>query len=126
MEAAMKAFDRVLTAFGLLLLLSVRADAHDASMPHHEWFNKQEMNPAAQRRLGLSYKSCCNNGDVFRTRFRVGEDRSDQWQYLKDGEWKTIPADIVKEGDTPDHMPVVFINRHTGMELCFFVPQGGL
>ena len=64
----MKAFDRVLTTFGILLLLAVRADAHDSSMPHHEWFNKQEMNPTVQRRLGLPYKSCCNNGDVFRTR----------------------------------------------------------
>ena len=44
----MKAFDRVLTTFGILFLLSLRADAHDPSMPHHEWFNKQEMNPAAQ------------------------------------------------------------------------------
>ena len=34
----MKAFGRVLTTFGILLL-SFRADAHDASMPHHEWFN---------------------------------------------------------------------------------------
>jgi len=122
----MKAFDRVLTTFGFLLLLAVRADAHDSSMPHHEWFNKQEMNPTVQRRLGLPYKSCCNNGDVFKTRFRVGEDRSDQWQYLKDGEWKTIPPDVIKEGDTPDHTPVLFINRSTGQELCFFVPQGGL
>ena len=81
----MKAFGRVLTTFGILLLVSFRADAHDASMPHHEWFNAQEMNPAARQRLGVPWKSCCDNGDVFRTRFRVAEDRSDQWQYLKDG-----------------------------------------
>jgi hypothetical protein len=124
MEAAMKAFGRVLT-FGILLL-SFGADAHDPSMPHHEWFNKQEMNPAARQRLGVPWKSCCDNGDVFKTRFRVGEDRSDQWQYLKDGEWKTIPPDIIKEGDTPDHTPVLFINKYTGVELCFFVPLGGL
>ena len=122
----MKAFGRVLTTCGILLLLAVRAGAHDPSMPHHEWFNKQEMNPAVQRRLGLSYKSCCNNGDVFKTRFRVAEDRSDQWQYLRDGEWKIIPPDIIKESDTPDRTPVLFINRSTGQELCFFVPQGGL
>ncbi len=46
----MKAFDRVLTTFGILLLLSFRADAHDPSMAHHEWFNAQEMNPAASLR----------------------------------------------------------------------------
>jgi hypothetical protein len=126
MEAAMKAaFGRVLI-FGLLVLFSTRVDAHDPSTPHHEWFSKQEMNPAARRRLGVPWKSCCDNGDVFKTRFRVGEDRSDQWQYLKDGEWKIIPPDVIKEEDTPDHLPVLFINRHTGVELCFFVPRGGL
>ena len=36
---------------------------------------------------------CCSNGDVLETRFRVSEDGSDQWQYLKDGEWKIIPPD---------------------------------
>jgi len=35
----MKAFDRVVTTFGILLVLSFRADAHDPSMAHHEWFN---------------------------------------------------------------------------------------
>ena len=89
----MKAFDRVLATFAILFLLSARVGAHDPSMPHHEWFNKQEMNPTAQHRLGLAYKSCCSNGDVFKTRFRVSEDGSDQWQYLKDGEWKIIPPD---------------------------------
>jgi hypothetical protein len=122
----MKAFDRLLTTFGILLLLSVGVGAHDQSMLHHEWFNKQEMNPATRERLGVPWKSCCDNGDVFKTRFRVGGDRSDQWQYLKDGEWKIIPPDIIKESDTPDHTPVLFIHKHTGEELCFFVPQGGL
>ena len=45
--------------------------AHDASMPHHEWYNKQEMNPAARERIGVPWKSCCENGDVFKTRFRI-------------------------------------------------------
>src|SRR5882757_8556152 len=113
MEAAMKAFDRVLMC--TLLLVSFRADAHDPSMAHHEWYNKQEMSPAAQLRLGVPYKSCCDNGDVYKTRFRVGEDRSDQWQYLKDGQWRIVPPDIIKEEDTPDHLPALFINRSTGM-----------
>jgi hypothetical protein len=126
MEAAMMAFGRVLAMFGILLLVCFRAGAHDASMPHHEWFNAQEMNPAARQRLGVPWKSCCDNGDVFKTRFRVAEDRSDQWQYLKDGQWRAIPPDIIKEEDTPDHLPVLFINKHTGTELCFFVPKGGL
>jgi hypothetical protein len=110
----------------VFLCVPLGAQGHDERMPHHEWFNKQEMNPAVRKRLGLFYKSCCDNGDVFQTRFRVGEDHSDQWQYLKDGQWKLIPPDIIKDEDTPDHLPVLFINKQTGVELCFFVPRGGL
>ena len=99
--------------------------AHDASMPHHEWYNQQEINPAARQRLDIAYKSCCDSGDVYKTRFRVGADNSDQWQYLKEGQWKVIPPDIIKEEDTPDREPVLFINKYDGRELCFFVPKGG-
>ena len=35
----MKAFGRVTTTFGILLV-SFCADAHDASMPHHEWLTE--------------------------------------------------------------------------------------
>jgi hypothetical protein len=113
----------VLVAF---LCVPLSAQSHDSTMQHADWFNKQEMNPAARDRLGVPWKSCCDNGDVFKTRFRVAEDNSDQWQYLKDGQWKVIPPDIIKEGDTPDHVPVLFINKNNGMELCFFVPKGGI
>src|SRR5439155_24877339 len=113
MEAGMKAFGRVLTMFGILLV-SFGADAHDPSMPHHQWFNAQEMNPAARERLGVPWKSCCDNGDVFKTRFRVGEDRSDQWQYLKDGQWKVIPPDIIKDGRNTRQRPGAFQQKYTG------------
>jgi hypothetical protein len=112
--------------WGIFLCSPGLVVAHDASMPHHEWFNKQEMNPAARERIGVPWKTCCDNGDVFKTRFRVAADRSDQWEYLKDGEWKIIPPDIVKNEDTPDREPVLFINKNNGMELCFFVPHGGI
>ena len=95
-------------------------------MPHHEWFNKQEMNPAAQQRLGVPWKSCCDNGDVFKTRFRVAEDRSDQWQYLKDGSGKRSRPTSSRKRIRRTILPVLFINKHTGVELCFFVPKGGL
>ena len=120
----MKAIDGVLMCS--LLLLSFRAEAHDPSAPHHEWFNAQEMNPAARDRLGVPWKSCCDNGDVFKTRFRVADDHSDQWQYLKDGQWKVIPPDIIKNEPSLDNDPILFINKATGEELCFFKPQGGL
>jgi hypothetical protein len=32
----------------------------------------------------------------------------------KDGVWKVVPFDIIKDEDTPDRQPVLFINRHTG------------
>jgi hypothetical protein len=117
-----------LVRFALLLTflcVPLAVQAHDSTMQHADWFNNQVMNPAARDRLGVPWKSCCDNGDVFKTRFRVAEDNSDQWQYLKDGQWNVIPPDIIKEGDTPDHVPVLFINKNTGMELCFFVPKGG-
>jgi hypothetical protein len=84
------------------------------------------MNDAARQRLNVPYKSCCDAGDHFKTRFRVASDNSDQWEYFKDGEWKLVPPDIVKDEDTPENQPVLFINRHTGVELCFFVPRGGI
>lgn len=118
-----------LVRFALLLTflcVPLAAQAHNSTMQHADWFNNQVINPAARDRLGVPWKSCCDNGDVFKTRFRVAEDNSDQWQYLKDGQWKVIPPDIVKEGDTPDHVPVLFINKNNGMELCFFVPKGGI
>ena len=118
-----------LARFALLLTflcVPLAAHAHDSTMQHADWFNNQQMNPAARERLGVPWKSCCDNGDVFKTRFRVAADNSDQWQYLKDGQWKVIPPDIIKEGDTPDHVPVLFINKSNGMELCFFVPKGGI
>jgi hypothetical protein len=89
-------------------------------MAYHEWFNAQKRNPAAQERVGVPWNACCDNGDVFKARFRVNDDRSDQWQYLlKDGQRKQVPPDVVKEEDTPDHQPVLFVTRHTGEELCF-------
>ena len=37
-----------------------------------------------------------------------------------------VPGDIVKEDDTPENKPVLFINKYTGQELCFIVPKGGI
>ena len=117
----------LLRAVPWLMMLSfpMAAQAHDPSHPHSDWYNRQTMNDAARLRLGVSYKSCCDAGDHYRTRFRVAGDNSDQWEYLKDGEWKIVPPDIIKEDETPENQPVLFVNKHTGQELCFFVPKGG-
>lgn len=111
----------------MFLCVPVSTLAHDPSTHKHaEWFNKQEMNPAARERLGVPWKSCCDNGDVYKTRFRVAPDNTDQWQYFREGQWKVIPPDIIKEEDTPDREPVLFISKYSGVELCFFLPKGGI
>jgi hypothetical protein len=91
-----------------------------------KWFESQQMNEAARRRLDVPYKSCCDNGDVFRTRFRVGVSNEDQWEYLDGATWKVIPADIIKDDPSLDSEPILFRNRRDGRELCFFKPNGGL
>lgn len=115
--------------FAAGVLASLRdARAHDASHPHAHWYNNQTINEAARQRLNVPYKSCCDAGDHYKTRFRVAADNSDQWQYQdkQTGAWKVIPPDIIKDEATPENQPVLFINRHTGVELCFFVPRGGI
>src|SRR5688572_10751993 len=64
-------------AFTLTFLRSGKVWAHDHSDPHAAWYKSQQMNPEAQQRLGVPYKSCCDAGDVFPTRFRVGEKHQD-------------------------------------------------
>ena len=122
--------DAIVRAVLLCLFLCVPTAvlAHDpAHHEHAEWYNKQTMNEAARKRLNVPYKSCCDAGDHYRTRFKVADDNSDQWLYLaKNGQWKIVPPDIIKEDETPENQPVLFINKHNGVELCFFVPKGGI
>ena len=91
-----------------------------------KWFESQQMNEGARRRLDVPYKSCCDNGDVFRTRFRVGVNNEDQWEYLDGGTWRIIPSDIIKDEPSIDQEPILFRNRTDGRELCFFKPNGGI
>lgn len=104
--------------------------AHDSTHKHADWFNNQEMTPASRERMQVPWKSCCDAGDHFQTRFRLVEDGSkygtETYEYLKDGVWKIIPADIVQRKPTPDGSPVLFINKYTGVELCFFIDREGI
>src|SRR3954454_7202648 len=109
-----------------LLAVAFPASAHDPSHAHASWFNSQTINEAARERLNVPHKACCDAGDHFKTRFRLPADNSDQWEYFKDGVWKVVPPDIIKDEETPENQPVLFINRHTGVELCFFAPRGGI
>jgi hypothetical protein len=88
-----------------------------------EWYEKQEVNPAAQKRLNVTFKSCCKNGDVFLTQFRVGqgEHGDDEWWYLQKGAWKRIPDDVIHWGEyAPDGRATLFLYVSGGQELCFY------
>lgn len=86
------------------------------------------MNPAAQKRLGVDWKSCCEHGDVVKTKFHVEvDDGKDAWYYIKDGEWKRVPPDIIHWGEhAPDGQPTLFVYQSTGQELCFYPPEEGI
>jgi hypothetical protein len=64
----------------------------------NQWYKDQQMNTATWERLGSpSWKGCCEKGDVFKTRFRVGQGQhgDDEWWYFKDGVWnkyRPIPS----------------------------------
>jgi hypothetical protein len=120
-------------AFGYLGL--ARADENpekdrsqwaQSSPERQRWFRSQIMNETAQKRLNVPWKSCCDNGDVFRTRFRVGTVGEDVWEYLDGEAWKVIPADIIKESPSLDAEPILFRSKRTGVEYCFFKPNGGI
>jgi hypothetical protein len=120
-----------MSALALMLVVSPASSEWkpgyaQASPERQQWFQSQQINPNAQKRLGVSFKSCCDNGDVFKTRFRVSNNGGDQWEYLDGDTWKLIPADIIHDEPSLDNTPVLFKNRLTGMELCFFKPQGGI
>jgi hypothetical protein len=120
-----------MSALALLLAVSPassewKPEYAQASPERQKWFQSQQINPNAQKRLGVSFKSCCDNGDVFKTRFRVSNNGGDQWEYLDGETWKIIPADIIHEEPSLDNTPVLFKHRLNGVELCFFKPQGGI
>jgi hypothetical protein len=119
--------------FALALLLVVtpassewKAEYANSSPERQQWFQSQRLSPETQKRLNVPFKSCCDHGDVFKTRFRVGNDGGDQWEYLDGDNWKTIPPDIIHEEPSLDNTPILFKDRMNGQELCFFKPQGGI
>ncbi len=129
----------VVFAFGLAIAFGylglARADENpdkdrsqwaQSSPERQRWFRSQIMNDSAQKRLNVPWKSCCDNGDVFRTRFRVGTVGEDVWEYLDGDAWKVIPADIIKENPSLDTEPILFRSKRTGVEYCFFKPNGGI
>lgn len=107
------------------------------SLAKDSWYEQQEMTPGAQQRLAAWFKSCCDGGDTFKTRFRSVENDGSEWgkehyQYLKGGEWLDIPPDIVHHGKTPDGQPVLFLYSYDnspipyGTPICFIIDGAGI
>ena len=86
---------RYLSAFVLLLVVTPassewKPEYAQANPERQQWFQSQRINPDAQKRLNVPFKSCCDNGDVFKTRFRVGTANEDQWEYLDGDGYATL------------------------------------
>lgn len=101
------------------------ADGKFNNAPNRDWYQAQEINPEARTRLNVSWKSCCNNSDVVKTRFRVDRTTAaDQWWYLDDNTWRQVPADIIHWNDpTPDGQPILFV--YSGKPTCFYPGDSG-
>lgn len=107
------------------LLTGAHAEWDGVKTANSAWYEAQQINPEAQLRLGVSWKSCCNHSDVVKTRFRVDRTTSeDQWWYLDGNTWRLVPADIIHWNDpTPDGQPVLF--AYTGIPTCFYPGETG-
>lgn len=108
-----------------LFATNVKAEWDGTKGPNSAWYEAQQINPEAQLRLGVSWKSCCNHSDVVKTRFRVDRTTAeDQWWYLDGNTWRLVPADIIHWNDpTPDGQPVLF--AYTGIPTCFYPGDTG-
>lgn len=120
-------FAEVCRLFGAGVAL---ADEPDPQTNRAEWYKKQKLNEETRKRLGISWTSCCDAGDRYRTRFRIVDDGSkhgaDAYEYEKDGVWKPIHPDIIRRKPTPDDEPILFIDKQTGNEVCFVIGKGGV
>jgi hypothetical protein len=85
----------------------------------------QQLNPATKQLLGVGWNGCCENGDVFKTLFRVSKSTGgDEWYYLKGDTWKKVPDYVIHWGQhAPDKRATLFIYVATGQELCFYPPE---
>ena len=132
--------ERKILAYGSLALLifaMLATCAHATWKPEfaqlsqetRDWYKSQEMMPAAQERLKTAWKSCCEHGDVVKTKFRVEEKKPyrDEWWYLdNEGNWKQVPPDVIHwEEHAPDGQPTLFMYISNRWELCFYPPTDG-
>jgi hypothetical protein len=120
-----------IAASGLALAFTViAAQAHDHRMANADWYKSQTINPEARQRMQLGYKSCCDAGDHFQTRFRLVNDGSkygvETYEYWTGDAWKVVPQDIIQRKKTPDGKPVLFIIKSSGKEVCLIIDEEGI
>lgn len=127
----------VLAFLGGLALLSLTAGNLANAEGKENWYEQQELTPEAQTLYSTWFKSCCDHGDAFKTRFRSAENDGslwgkEHWQYWKDGQWLDVPPEIVHHGPTPDGQPVLFLYSYHdnpipfGAPLCFIIDGAGI
>ena len=89
-----------------------------------DWYRNAQLTDAAQKRFG--FKSCCAHSDVVKTEFRVDKTSgTDEWYWMKDGQWTLIPGDVIHWGESaPDQQPTLFAVGN--LPTCFYPGQGGL
>jgi hypothetical protein len=83
------------------------------------------LNPETKSRLGVDWRSCCNQSEVVHTRFRVNRTSyEDEWWWLDGNTWRQVPSDTIHWNDpTPDGQPVLFI--YQGQPTCFYPGDTG-
>jgi hypothetical protein len=124
------------TVIAVIIVLTIGSMAHARWRPEYaqntqqvrDWFSSQQLNPTTKQRLGVPWNGCCENGDVFKTQFRVSKNTGgDEWYYLKGDTWKKVPDDVIHWGQhSPDKRATLFIYVATGQELCFYPPEEGI
>jgi hypothetical protein len=103
-----------------------------SSAEQRKWF--KDLAPPG-RNLGVW--SCCDQGDVVRTKFRVNiKNGDDEWMYLaSDGTWKVVPPDVILWDKINDPMndgqarlwvsPYLKEPDGTPKPICFIPPRSG-
>jgi hypothetical protein len=124
-EDKMKRHCACLAVAILLLVTTAHAEWNGIKGPNSTWYEAQQINPEAQIRLGVSWKSCCNHSDVVKTHFRVDRATAeDQWWWLDVNTWRLVPPDIIHWNDpTPDGQPILF--AYMGTPTCFYPGDTG-
>jgi hypothetical protein len=98
----------------------------NSSAERRKWF-KDLASPG--RNLGVW--SCCDQGDVIRTKFRVNiKNGDDEWMYLaSDGTWKVVPPDVILWDKVNDSMNDGQARLKepdgTPKPICFIPPRSG-